>query len=222
MRDLVAALEQPGLQVIAEIKRRSPSAGDIAIDLDAAGQASAYVSGGAAAISVLTEPYFFAGSVEDLRSVRAEVDVPVLRKDFVVDVRQVWEARLIGADVVLLIAAVVGHDLGPLLESANQARIAALVEVHTEAEAASAVAAGAKIIGVNNRDLTTFQTDLAVAERIATALPLDVVRVGESGVSDVAGARRMAAAGYDAILVGEALVRAGDPAGLLRSLRGAS
>lgn len=219
-RDFAAALQGAGLSVIAEIKRRSPSAGVIAADIQPAAQAAAYVAGGAAAISVLTEPDFFAGSLEDLNAVRAAVGVPVLRKDFVLDPAQVWEARAIGADAVLLIvAALTAAQLGELLAVAEDAGLAALVEVHTAAEADAAIAGGARIIGVNNRDLTTFVTDLAVAERLSVRLPAGVVRVAESGVSDVAGSQRMAAAGYDAILVGEALVRAPEPAALVRRLR---
>jgi indole-3-glycerol phosphate synthase len=220
-RDFASALTAPGLSVIGEIKRRSPSAGVIAADLRPETQAAAYVGGGAAAISVLTEPEFFGGSLEDLQAVRAAVSAPVLRKDFVLEASQVWEARAAGADAVLLIvAALAAPQLEELLAVAAAAGVAALVEVHTEAEAAAALAAGAEVIGVNNRDLTTFVTDLAVAERLAAQLPPGVVRVAESGVSDADGSRRMAAAGYDAILVGEALVRAPDPAALVHVLRG--
>ncbi|NIR39850.1 MAG: indole-3-glycerol phosphate synthase TrpC, partial [Actinobacteria bacterium] len=215
-RDLVAALRRPGLQVIAEIKRRSPSAGVIAADLDPAGRARAYATGGAAAISVLTEPDFFGGSIADLRAVRDAVDVPVLRKDFTVSPAQVWEARAAGADAVLLIvAALSASRLGELLATAREAGLAALVEAHTSQEAAVACRAGAELVGVNNRDLATFRTDLGVAEAVASHLPEGAVRVAESGVSTPEGAERMWAAGYDAILVGEALVRADDPAGLL-------
>ncbi len=221
-RPFGAALTSPGLQVIAEVKRRSPSAGEMAPGLDPAVQAAAYVAGGAAAISVLTEPDYFAGSLDDLRSVRKTVDVPVLRKDFVVDTRQVWEAKAAGADAVLLIVAVLGGEVRSMLDVAAEANIAALVEVHTEAECRIAIEAGATIVGVNNRDLNTFVTDLAVAERLAARLPSGIVRVAESGVSSAKGSARMAASGYDAVLVGEALVRSGDPTGLLRELRGAS
>lgn len=220
-RDFAAALSGPGLSVIAEIKRRSPSAGVIAADIQPAAQAAAYVAGGAAAVSVLTEPRFFGGSLEDLGAVRAAVSVPVLRKDFVLDPSQVWESRAAGADAVLLIvAALVAPQLEELLCVAAAAGLAALVEVHTAAEVDRALAAGAEIVGVNNRDLATFVTDLGVAERLADRLPAAVVRVAESGVSDAAGSQRMAAAGYDAILVGEALVRAPDPAALVHALRG--
>lgn len=221
-RSLAAALRAPGLSILAEIKRRSPSAGEIAPGLDAPTQAMHYVNGGAAAISVLTEPDYFAGSLADLRAVRAAVPVPVLRKDFIVDPIQIWEGRGAGADAVLLIvAALDASELAELLASVAATGMEALVETHTAAEVETAVAAGAEIIGVNNRDLATFITDLAVAEAIAPSIPDGVVTVGESGVSSVAGASRMAAAGYDAILVGEAAVRSADPRAFIAELRGA-
>ena len=222
-RGFAASLAAPGLQIIAEIKRRSPSVGEIAPDLDPVGQAVAYQQGGAAAISVLTEPEYFGGSVEDLQMVRQAVDLPVLRKDFIIDMRQVEESRMIGADALLLIVAALDTELmAQLLAECRRVEIEALVEAHDEIEADMAVAAGARIIGINNRNLETFETDLAVAERIAPRLPRDGIRVGESGVSNVHGAARMASAGYDAILVGEALVRADDPVRLIEQLRATS
>jgi indole-3-glycerol phosphate synthase len=223
VRDLAAALGGRQLAVIAEIKRRSPSAGPIAPGLDPAKQAMAYAAGGAAAISVLTEPEFFDGSLDDLRKVREVVDVPVLRKDFILDPAQIWEARAAGADAVLLIvAALTPARLAELAEVAADAGLAALVETHTVEEAGIATAAGASIIGVNNRDLATFSIDLAVAEIVAPTLPRDAIRVAESGVSTPEGAARMRRAGYDAVLVGEALVRADDPVRLLADLRAAT
>ena len=222
-RSLGAALSAPGLGVIAEIKRRSPSAGEIAPGLDAPGQASRYVQGGAAAISVLTDPTYFGGSLADLTAVRAAVPVPVLRKDFIVDPVQLWEGRAAGADAVLLIvAALDASQLEELLAAVAATGMEALVEAHTPQEVETAVAAGAGIVGVNNRDLTTFITDLAVAEAIAPSIPDGVVTVGESGVSSPAGAARMAAAGYDAILVGEAAVRSADPRVFIAELRAAA
>ncbi len=222
-RQFGAALAAPGLQVIAEIKRRSPSRGDLNMTLDPVAQARAYEAGGAAAISVLTEPHYFGGSIEDLEAVRAAVSLPVLRKDFIIDPRQVAESRAAGADALLLIVA--GLDR-PLLESllAECARVGieALVEAHDEHEADIAAAAGAEILGVNNRDLKTFRTTLEVAERVAPRLEGERILVAESGVSTPAGAGRMAAAGYDAILVGEALVTAADPAALIVDLKTAS
>lgn len=219
-RDFAGALAAPGLSVVAEIKRRSPSAGAIAPDLDPVARVAAYVAGGASAISVLTEPEFFGGSLADLAAVRSVVDVPVLRKDFTLDDRQIWEARAGGADAVLLIVAALSRDrLRRLHDVVAEAGLAAVVEVHTAAEAETALALGADIVGVNNRDLTTFVTDLAVAEGIAPLLEGVRTTIGESGVSNPQGARRMAAAGYDAILVGEALVRSAQPAELLADLR---
>jgi indole-3-glycerol phosphate synthase len=219
--DFDAALRAPGLAVIAEIKRSSPSAGPIAVGIDVAAQAQAYVAGGAAAISVLTEPQFFGGSLDDLEAVRAVVDVPVLRKDFTLHPSQIWEARAAGADAVLLIVAALPEDeLARLVATAKEAGLAALIEVHTIAEARIARRVGGSIVGVNNRDLTTFRTDLATAESVAAHIHGQATRVAESGVSSAEGAARMAAAGYDAILVGEALVRSPDPASLVRKLRG--
>lgn len=220
--DFATALSAPGLSVIAEIKRRSPSAGPISLDIDPPRQAREYVAGGASAISVLTEPDFFGGSLEDLAAVRSAVDVPILRKDFVVDEAQIWQARAFGADAILLIvAALTRSELVKLLEVADQAGVAALVEVHTASEATIAAGVGAKVVGVNNRDLKTFVTDLATAESLYPVVADAQVKVGESGVSDPRGAARMRAAGYDAILVGEALVRAPDPAALVAALRSA-
>lgn len=223
VRSLEAALSVDGLSVLAEIKRRSPSAGGIAPDLDPVTQGTAYEAGGCAAISVLTEPEFFDGSLEDLTAVRSSVAVPVLRKDFTRDPAQVVEARAWGADAVLLIlAALDDATFAACLATATGLGMDAIVEVHTEAEARRAVASGARIVGVNNRDLSTFRTDLAVAEAIAPIIADAPVRIAESGVSTVEGAARMAAAGYDAILVGEALVRHPDPAAFVRGLRGAA
>ena len=219
-RGFAAALQAPGLQVIAEIKRRSPSRGDLNMGLDPISQAQAYESGGAAAISVLTEPDYFGGSLEDLEAVRGAVSLPVLRKDFIVDRRQVAESRAAGADALLLIVAGLNEaTLAALLEECAAVGIEALVEAHNEREATVAIAAGAAIVGINNRDLHTFETDLSVAERVAPQLPSAATRVAESGVSSPAGAARMASAGYDAILVGEALVTTRDPATLIAELK---
>ncbi len=219
-RGFEASLRGSGLAVIAEIKRRSPSRGVIDADVDPARRAEAYRRGGAAAISVLTEQDHFSGSLEDLASVRTAVDLPVLRKDFIVHPAQVWESRAAGADAVLLIVAILDDRmLETLLATAEEAGLAALVEVHSRAEAGRAMAAGARIVGVNNRDLATFEVDVATAEDIRPFLQGAAVTVAESGVSDPSGAARMAAAGYDAVLVGEAAVRAGDPARFVASLR---
>ncbi len=220
-RSLAAALAAPGLQVIAEIKRRSPSAGVIDGDLDAAAQAKRYAAGGAAAISVLTEPDHFGGSLDDLAAVRRAVDLPVLRKDFIVDELQILEAKVAGADAILLIVAALEQSrLGNLLTEAENLGLEAVVEAHDAAELAIANAVGAQLVGVNNRDLKTFVTDLATAEALAVAAG-GKVKIAESGVASPQGAARMAAAGYDAILVGEALVRSADPARLIGELRAA-
>jgi indole-3-glycerol phosphate synthase len=221
-REFATALSLPGLKVIAEIKRRSPSAGDLAIRLDPTTQAVSYERGGAAAISVLTEPEYFGGSLDDLRAVRHAVSLPILRKDFIVDPRQIAESRSAGADALLLIVAALDVGLlSELLAECQTVGIEALVEAHNIEEAAVAAEVGANIIGVNNRDLKTFRTDLAVAEGVGPSLPQGRVLVAESGVSTPAGAARMADAGYDAILVGEALVTSPDPTALIRDLRGA-
>ncbi len=220
-RSLATALRGQGLSVIAEIKRRSPSAGAIDPALDPAALARRYELGGASAISVLTEPDFFGGSLADLESVRGAVDVPVLRKDFTRNAAQIWEARASGADAVLLIVATLSEaTLADLIAEASDVGVDAIVEAHTIPEVLRATGAGATIIGVNNRDLTTFTTDLSVAERSADVMPSDVVRIAESGVSSREGAARMRAAGYDAILVGEALVRHRDPVRFVAELAG--
>lgn len=221
VRSLEAALAQPGLGVIAEVKRRSPSRGELATDLDPIRQVDAYEEGGAAAISVLTEPEFFSGSLDDLAAIRARVHIPVLRKDFILEPSQVWESRLAGADAILLIvAALTDAELVHLLAVVDEAGLEALVEVHTRDEAYRAMSAGARIVGVNNRDLGTFTVDLATAESVAASIAAAPVRVAESGIFGARDARRMSSAGYHAVLVGEALVKAEDPAGLLRELRG--
>jgi indole-3-glycerol phosphate synthase len=209
--DALAALRAPGVGVIAEVKRRSPSKGALAEITDPAGLAEQYAAGGARVISVLTEGRRFGGSHADLAAVRAAVDVPVLCKDFVVSSYQVHEARAHGADVVLLIVAALEQPvLTGLLERVESLGMTALVEVHSEAEADRALAAGAAVIGVNARDLTTLSVDRSTFERIAPGLPSDVVKVAESGVRGPHDLISYAAAGADAVLVGEGLVTAGD------------
>ena len=220
-RDFAAALPGTHLGVIAEIKRRSPSRGILAPALDPGRTAGAYATGGAAAVSVLTEPEFFGGSLDDLVAVRRAVEMPVLRKDFLLDPSQVFQARAAGADAVLVIVAAVDDgQLVELVQAAEDAGIVALVEIHDAQELDRTLTAGARLVGVNNRNLETFVTDLAVAEALAPALAgTGVVTIAESGVANPDGATRMAAAGYDAILVGEAAVTANDPAALIASLR---
>ncbi|WP_209313843.1 indole-3-glycerol phosphate synthase TrpC [Blastococcus sp. TF02A-35] len=209
--DALAALRAPGVGVIAEVKRRSPSKGDLADIADPAELARQYAAGGARVISVLTERRRFGGSHADLAAVRAVVDVPVLCKDFIVSSYQVHEARAHGADVVLLIVAALEQNvLTGLLERVESLGMTALVEVHTEAEADRALDAGASVIGVNARDLTTLQVDRSTFEKIAPGLPSEVVKVAESGVRGPHDLISYAAAGADAVLVGEGLVTAGD------------
>lgn len=221
-RGFAATVGSPGPAVIAEVKRRSPSRGALAPDLDAADQAKRYSAAGAAAVSVLTDPDHFDGSLDDLAAVAGAVGLPVLRKDFLLDPAQVWEARAAGADAVLLIVAALARNrLAPMLETSAAAGLDALVEVHDEDEALAALGAGATLIGVNNRNLATFEVDLDTAARVAPMLgDTGAVMVAESGVSNPEAAARMWALGYDAILVGEALVTAQDPEQLLRGLMG--
>ena len=224
-RGLEAAVRRGpnGPRVIAEVKRRSPSKGDIRIDLDPAALAAAYAAGGASAVSVLTEPRHFAGSPDDLLAVRSAAGLPVLRKDFVTTAYQVWEARAWGADAVLLIVAALDPPaLGDLLGETSAAGLDALVEVHTVAEAEVAAAAGASLVGVNARDLTTLEVDPNRFAEVRQRLPAGTVLVAESGISDRAGVQAAAAAGADAVLVGEALVRSDDPTTALRILLGLS
>lgn len=220
-RDLAGALSARGgpTRVIAEVKRASPSAGAIAAGLDAVAQALAYQAAGAAAISVLTDGPGFGGSLADLVAVRARATVPVLRKDFTVDAWQLLEARAAGADAALLIvAALPGDLLARLHDRCGELGLGALVEVHDAAEVERALAIGARLVGVNNRDLHTFKVDLATSERLVPGFPPEVKGVAESGVRTAADARRLRAAGAPNLLVGEALVRAADPGALLREL----
>jgi indole-3-glycerol phosphate synthase len=210
--DAMAALHAPGVGVIAEVKRSSPSAGPLADIPDAAWLAGEYQAGGARVISVLTEQRRFGGSLDDLDAVRAAVDVPVLRKDFVVSSYQVHEARAHGADMVLLIVAALEQNaLLGLLERVESLGMTALVEVHDEAEADRALEAGARVIGVNARDLRTLEVDRSVFERIAPGLPTGVVKIAESGVRGPHDLIEYAAAGADAVLVGEGIVTQPSP-----------
>ncbi|KQS59653.1 indole-3-glycerol phosphate synthase [Geodermatophilus sp. Leaf369] len=210
--DALAALRAPGVGVIAEVKRNSPSKGALATIDDPASLAVQYAAGGARVISVLTERRRFHGTQADLAAVRAAVDVPVLCKDFVVSSYQVHEARAHGADVCLLIVGALEQNaLVGLLERIESLGMTALVEVHTEAEADRALEAGASVIGVNARDLTTLDVDRSTFERIAPGLPTEVVKVAASGVRGPHDLISYAGAGADAVLVGEGLVTAADP-----------
>ena len=218
-KDFIGALRKPGLAVIAEMKQRTPSMGVLAEDYSPPDLAHAYTEGGAAAISVLTHMAGFGGRPEHIRAVRAATDLPILRKDFVTDPFEIGEARAHGADAVLLIvAALEAAELRRLVAVARSRGIAALVEVHDEAQTAAALEAGASAIGVNHRDLRTFAVDLALTERLRRLIPSDVVVVAESGIHTAEDARRVREAGADAILVGEALMRAPDPAVRIREL----
>ena len=221
VRSLARALVADRLTVIAEFKRRSPSRGALAAaDLDAATRAKEYEAGGAAAISVLTEPDHFDGSAEDLLAVRQATAIPVLRKDFTLDESQIWEARALGADAILLIVALLSDDqLAHLHGVAGAAGLEALVEVHTDQEVQRALAVSPGLVGVNNRDLHTFEVSLETAERIAARLTGVPVTVAESGIFTAADAVRMRRAGYHAVLVGESLVTSGDPAAAIAELR---
>jgi indole-3-glycerol phosphate synthase len=215
-RALTAA---PGLSVIAEIKRRSPSKGALNTDLDPTAVARAYEAGGAACLSVLTDEEFFGGSVADLDLARAFTGLPVLRKDFTVSPHDVADARLMGADAVLLIAAALDPlELVEYHDLATRLGLDVLVEIHDEPELEVALQCGATLVGVNQRDLVTFEVDHDRATRMAQAIPEGVTKVAESGVRDRDDAQRLADAGYDAILVGESLVTSSDPVRALRDL----
>jgi indole-3-glycerol phosphate synthase len=222
IRDFRGGLTAAGLSVIAEIKRRSPSKGDLFSGLDPAVVAKEYAAGGAAAMSVLTDEPHFGGSARDLAIARDACDLPVLRKDFTVSVNDLYDAAAMGADAVLLIVAALDDDeLAAFHALARRLGLAVLVEAHDEAEVEQAVSAGAEIVGVNQRDLATFKVDTDRAVRVAASIPVGVVKVAESGVTGAADAARLARAGYDAVLVGEHLVTSGDPAEAVRVLRSA-
>ncbi len=223
LRDFAGALRGPGLAAICEIKRRSPSRGTLRAGLDPAAVARDYAQHGAAAISVLTDTEFFGGCDEDLRRARDAVAVPVLRKDFTIDEYQVHEARRLGADAILLIVRILSDAqlvrLGALAEKLG---LAALVEAHDETEVRRAVDGGARIVGVNSRDLDTFEVDLQRALRLRPHIPESCLTVAESGIHDRGDVQRLAAAGFDAMLVGEALMRAEEPGRRLAELLGAT
>jgi indole-3-glycerol phosphate synthase len=224
VRDFAAALRTPaGVACIAEFKRRSPSKGWINQQANPAAVAAGYQAAGAAAISVLTDGPFFGGALEDLRQVRTTVQIPVLRKDFIVDPYQIVEARAAGADAVLLIVAALPQDqLVALLAEVHRFGMEALVETHDRAEVDRALAADARVIGVNHRDLRTFQMNMNLATSLRPLIPSDRVLVAESGIRSAEDVKRMEAAGIDAILVGEGLMVGSDPGLALRGLLGRS
>jgi indole-3-glycerol phosphate synthase len=226
LRPFVAALAAAGtngsIAVISEIKRRSPSKGPLDLDLDPAGMAVDYQSGGAACLSVLTDEDFFGGSQADLAAARAACALPVLRKDFTVSEADVYDDRIMGADAVLLIVAgLTDPELGTFLSLAGHLGLDALVEVHDAAELDRALQAGATLVGVNQRNLRTFEVDHDLALALAETFPAGIVAVAESGIRGTADAARLADAGYHAVLVGETLVRSGDRRASVEALVGA-
>lgn len=217
-RDFKAALAAAGLSVIAEMKRKSPSAGELRPDLDPAVAAADYEKAGARAVSVLTDRVYFGGFIGDMQKARSACGLPVLRKEFIIDELQIRQSREAGADAVLLIARVLSPErLAELYRSADMAGLACLVEIRDRKELDAALRAGASIIGVNNRDLDTLDTDLAVSLELARSLPDSVTKVAESGIRSADDARRLRDRGFDAILVGEAVIRT---PGLLDELAG--
>ncbi len=213
-RGFVQALRnQPDLGVIAEVKRRSPSKGDLNLGLDPAELSAAYAAGGAACCSVLTDEKYFGGSVADLQAVKASVTIPILRKDFTVSAHDVVDARLMGADCVLLIVAALSDgELAEFHELASDIGLDVLIEVHDEAEAERAMVLNGSLVGVNQRDLRTFEVDTERAKRVAASLPSDVVRVAESGIGGPGDIPELIEAGFGAVLVGESLVKHHGPA----------
>ena len=216
------ALRGDGINIIAEFKRRSPSKGMIREGADPIEIARAYQAGGAVAMSVLTEEDYFAGSLEDLRQVKSAVELPALRKDFIVDEYQVYESAAAGADAILLIVAALDDELLLRLRrlAEDELGMDALVEIHTSDEMERAVACGAKLIGVNNRDLRTFEVSLDTSLRLAGSAPVDALLISESGLNNSADLQCLYDAGYRGFLIGETLMRADDPAAALRNFRG--
>jgi indole-3-glycerol phosphate synthase len=222
-RAISEAASAHGMAVISEIKRRSPSKGDLDPTLDPESVAKEYEAGGAACLSVLTDAEFFGGGADDLARARAACSLPVLRKDFTVSPLDVCDARLMGADAVLLIvAALSDEELASFLDLSRRCSLTALVEVHDETELRRAVDLGAEVIGVNQRDLRTFEVDHRRALRLGGLMPAHVTPVAESGIEGPADVRRLAEAGYQAVLVGERLVRSGDRRGAVAELLGAA
>jgi indole-3-glycerol phosphate synthase len=220
-RDFLGALRSPGLSVIAEIKRRSPSKGSIRENLDPAAMARMYQEAGAAAISCLTDERFFGAQPDDLPRTAEATALPVLRKEFVIDPYQVHEARHLGADAVLLIVRILGESqLSELLSVCRELHVAALVETHSAAEIDTAVRAGANVIGINNRDLDTLRMSLATSLELRDRIPSDCIAVAESGISSRADMMALERAGFDAVLLGGALLTAADPGVRLRELTG--
>ncbi len=218
-RSLLEAVREPGISLIAEYKRASPSRGDIRPGLDVQAAVAAYEAAGARALSVLTEERHFKGSLEDLRRARAASSLPLLRKDFIIDRYQIWEAAAAGADAVLLIvAALPAAELAALMAEAGRAGMETLVEVHGRSELETALEAGAPLVGINNRNLKTFEVDLETTLNLIEFVPHGVSVVSESGIRSAADVSRLSAAGVRAVLVGETLMRSPDPAAKVREL----
>ncbi len=218
-REALRTGERP--RIIAEVKRRSPSKGEIRPDFDPVACAKAYERGGAATLSVLTDQKYFGGHLDYLREVRAAVDLPLLRKEFIVDPYQIDEARLVGADAILLIvAALSAEELAEFQDYARSRGLDVLVEVHDEEELEIALGAGIDLLGINNRNLKTFETSIETSERLLAGLPAELVTVSESGIGSIVEIERLQAAGADAFLVGESLMRQSDVTEALRRLRG--
>jgi indole-3-glycerol phosphate synthase len=218
-RPFKEALSRPGLSLIAEFKRGSPSAGEIRPDADVAEIVAAYEEGGAAALSVLTEPHEFLGSLDDLRAARAGSSLPILRKDFIVDPYQLWESALAGADAVLLIVAALGdEDLKLLYEETVQLDLDCVVEVHDESDLERALAVDPEVIGINNRDLQSFETDVGTTHEVCPDIPAGKTVVSESGYERREQLDELDRIGVDAVLIGETLMRAPDPTALVREL----
>jgi len=219
--DFREALARPGMSFICEVKKASPSKGLIAKSFPYREIALEYEKAGAAAISVLTEPEYFQGSNTYLTEIKQEVSIPVLRKDFTIDAYQIYEAKVIGADAILLICALLDTEtLRKFIEIADELGLSALVEAHNEAEIESALAAGATVIGVNNRDLKTFEVDISLCTRLRELVPPEVIFVAESGIKTPEDIEVLCDAGVDAVLVGETLMRSADKKTMLDALRG--
>ncbi len=221
LRNFRSALQGRGIAIIAEMKRKSPSSGIIHDHLDPSRLASTYEEASAAAISVLTDRDYFGGRGEDILQAKSGCSLPVLRKEFIISEYQIFESRLLGADAILLIVRILSRQqLCRFLEIADSLNLDCLVETHNEREIESALAAGAKIVGVNNRDLDTLITDLDTSLQLAEKIPKDVIRVSESGIRTVKDVRMLGEAGFDALLIGESLLRAGDIRSKLSELTG--
>lgn len=217
---LIHALSNKGFQVIAEIKRKSPSSGHLAAISDPLGLAKLYEKGGATGISVLTDKEYFNGSLDDLIEVAKVVTIPILRKDFIIHPIQIKQTVGSGASAILLIVAALGSQTKEMLKIAQEHGLECLVEVHDEAELNVALEAGAKLIGVNSRNLKMMKVDLKTAERLAKQIPEGIIKIAESGIHSIDDAKRMKDCGYKGVLVGEFLVKASDPSKLIKEMRG--